>query len=495
MKKFALTAVAALALAAFTSCDEYTLPNPPAQSNEAEALFNASDLKVTPEVPSTLNLTALSEQGTEPEVLSFTVENLPAGRVVKYLMQMSDTEDFAKVAEVTPTTGEDNVVRVNPADIQEAYFTTFTHDPAAVKMYVRFAAYISNTAGTENARVGGPDNWYASTELTLMPMAHDWVMEDSYYFVGTFNNWQAASAIPLIRSGEGNIYDNPDFYLPFQVSGEEATAGYRWAIVPASSIAKGNLENGFGRSNDNQTLEGRLAQVEDVVTNGVSVPTGGTYMLKINMFTLDYTVSYAYESLYVNAVGYQTQYPKMLRLFTNDYVNYDGVVRTRSTFRLACEPSNNGMFYGGADGDTPVTSNGVTSGLMGVYSGIGECPAMTVPNNGFYYVQANIKDLTWKASQLESISVVGSFNGWNTADAAATMTPDRNMVVYTINNVVLDAGGEFKFCCNHDWAISFGGAMDDIVQNGGNLAVPEAGTYDIKLDFTTIPYSVTLTKK
>lgn len=495
MKKFALTAVAALAIAAFTSCDEYTLPNPPAQSNQPEELFNASDLKVTPSVPATLNLASLAESGTEPEVLSFTIENLPAERTVKYLMQLSNTEDFETVAEVTPTTGEDNIVRINAADVQEAYFTTFTHDPAAVKVYVRFAAYISNMAGTENVRVGGPTQWYANAEVNLVPMPHAYVMEESYYMVGSFNNWETTTAIPLIRSNEGNIYDEPDFYLPFQVTGDQAAAGFSWAIVPASSILAGNLNNGFARSNDTQTLEGRLAQSEDVRTNGVPVPAGGSYMLKVNMFTLDYTVSYAYKQLYVNAKGYFTQYDKMLRLYTNDFVNYDGVVRANKTFRLACEPNANGMFYGGVKDEVPATADGVTKGNLESYSGYGACEAITVPNDGFYYVQANLKDLKWSAAQIMSISAVGSFNGWNTEDAAATMTHDRHMVVYTLNNVALTGGEEFKFCCNHAWALSFGGAYDNIVQNGGNLVVPETGTYDIKLDFTTIPYSVTLTKK
>ena len=74
------------------------------------------------------------------------------------------------------------------------------------------------------------------------------------------------------------------------------------------------------------------------------------------------------------------------------------------------------------------------------------------------------------------------------------MTPDRYWTKFTINNVALPAG-EFKFCANHDWAISFGGALDNIVENGGNIKVEEAGTYDILLDFTTIPYSATLTRK
>lgn len=493
MKKFALTAVAALALAAFTSCDEFTLPNPPAQSNTPEAMFNADDLQVSNLLTGALNLPAA--EGNNIDLLKFTVENLPTDRKVKFLMQVSPSADFATVAEVVPITGEDNIVRVAPADVQEAYATTFTRNPATVEVYVRYAAYISNNAGTENARVGGPDKWYFSAEKAFTPMPHAYVIEDAYYMVGTFNNWQTTTALPLIQSEEGDPYDESLFYVPFQVSPEQATAGYSFAVVPASSIAAGNLNGAFGASDAEQTYSGRMAQVENARTQGVRVPDGGSYMLKLDVYTLDYTIDLAYEELYVNAQGYYTDYNRMLRLFTNDYVNYDGVVRTSRSFRLACQPSNNGMFYGLPDGVDPVTTGLTTKGKLQSYSDYSSALGLPVPKNGLYYVRANIKDLDWSAVLLENISIVGAFNDWNVADAAATMTPDRNKVVYTINNVTLAAGSDFKFCCNHSWEISFGGAMDHIVQNGGNLTAPEAGVYDVKLDFTTIPYSVTLTKK
>lgn len=494
MKKFALTAVAALAIAAFTSCDEFTLPNPPAQSNTPEAMFNADDLQVSNLLTGAINLPAA--EGKEIELLKFTVENLPADRKVKFLMQVSPTSDYATVAEVIPTTGEDDIVRIAPADFQEAYATAITRNPAATDVYVRYAAYITNNSGTENARVGGPDKWYFPAEKALTPLPYTYVIEDAYYLVGTFNNWETTTALPLLKSQEGNPYDEPDFYAPLQVSPEQAAAGYSIAVVPASSIAAGNLNGAFGASNAEQTYSGRMAQVEDARTQGVRIPDGGSYMFKIDIYTLDYTIDLAYDELYINAQGYYPQYNKMLRLFTNDYVNYDGVMRTSGSFRLACEPNVNGMFYGLPDGEEPVTNGLTTSGKLQSYANYASAKGLTVPKNGFYYLTANIKDLKWSAVQLENISLVGSFNGWNVNDAAATMkATNSHLVTYTIQNVTLDAGGEFKFCCNHSWDISFGGAMDNIVQNGGNLKVPEAGVYDIKLDFTTIPYSVTLTKK
>ena len=43
------------------------------------------------------------------------------------------------------------------------------------------------------------------------------------------------------------------------------------------------------------------------------------------------------------------------------------------------------------------------------------------------------------------------------------------------------SAGEIKFRANDDWAISWGGELDNLTtKNGGNITV-EAGTYDIKL--------------
>ena len=51
---------------------------------------------------------------------------------------------------------------------------------------------------------------------------------------------------------------------------------------------------------------------------------------------------------------------------------------------------------------------------------------------------------------------------------------------WEVKNITLSAG-EIKFRANDDWAISWGGELDNLTtKNGGNITV-EAGTYDIKL--------------
>ena len=55
--------------------------------------------------------------------------------------------------------------------------------------------------------------------------------------------------------------------------------------------------------------------------------------------------------------------------------------------------------------------------------------------------------------------------------------------------------GEFKFRANNEWTINLGGSMDDLQQDGGNLASPGAGTYKVILDLSTLPYVCILEKK
>ena len=38
-----------------------------------------------------------------------------------------------------------------------------------------------------------------------------------------------------------------------------------------------------------------------------------------------------------------------------------------------------------------------------------------------------------------------------------------------------------KFRHTNDWSLNWGGPLDALIQDGANIAINEAGTYDIKL--------------
>ena len=86
--------------------------------------------------------------------------------------------------------------------------------------------------------------------------------------------------------------------------------------------------------------------------------------------------------------------------------------------------------------------------------------------------------------------IIGSATpkGW---DADTDMKFDNANQVWKLT-VSLTAG-EIKFRKNHDWGTNFGGANGSLIAGGANIAVANAGTYDIVVDFNANTY--TLTKK
>lgn len=94
----------------------------------------------------------------------------------------------------------------------------------------------------------------------------------------------------------------------------------------------------------------------------------------------------------------------------------------------------------------------------------------------------SFKDLNW--------GIIGSATpkGW---DADTDMKFDNANQVWKLT-VSLTAG-DIKFRKNHDWGTNFGGANGSLIAGGANIAVANAGTYDIVVDFNANTY--TLTKK
>ena len=107
---------------------------------------------------------------------------------------------------------------------------------------------------------------------------------------------------------------------------------------------------------------------------------------------------------------------------------------------------------------------------------------------------------TYSISGITSISVIGDGNGWDTT-TAPVLTPSKDLRTWTGTDI--EIGSEFKLNCNGAWDIDFGGVaventMGKQVYNvhykGDDLPC-EAGKYDVTVDFSAKPYTVTLVKK
>ena len=116
--------------------------------------------------------------------------------------------------------------------------------------------------------------------------------------------------------------------------------------------------------------------------------------------------------------------------------------------------------------------NGTTTGGTLTDGGGPNCPD---PGAGFYQINLDAAGMTYSLLKIESISMIGGFNGWG-EDLEMTYNTTEGCWEVTTDAV----SGEFKFRANHDWAINWGGSENNLTQDGSNLNI-EAGTYKFQL--------------
>lgn len=444
MKKFSIMLLATLALG-FTACEDYEPAQP--QSNPQESIMSAEGITVAPvdSVNPSFDLKALEDAGSKAAVLNvLEAKDLPAVGDLTFVMQLSKSDDFAAVQEVA-TTVENNQVCVNPADWQAAYLKVLGKNPKTQDAYVRFAAYVVN--GTSSVRIGNPNLYYGAHKVSVTPFPAAVTIEESYSLV--INGGET-----IAFNHTGDVYDNPVFSIKvdYAAAQEWAVKGAELTYVPTA----GETENA-----------GTLA-----IGEGWGVMPVGPWVLSINMETLTYSFASAFDNLWTpgDANGWNHGGSQMLS--TTDYANYYGFANlSTGGFKFTSAADWGHINYGDA-GDGKLSTDGGAGNL-------------TVPESGLYWCNVNIAALTWKATKIETIGVIGSFNGW--AESLALTSEDGLIWVGTIT---LNEGDEYKFRCNNDWAINLGGADEyNLVPDGANLKAPATGTFTITLDLSVVPYA------
>ena len=126
------------------------------------------------------------------------------------------------------------------------------------------------------------------------------------------------------------------------------------------------------------------------------------------------------------------------------------------------------------DNDLEYVSGDTMSGTL-TDGGGPNCPD---PGAGFYQINLDLASMFYSLLKIESISLIGGFNGWN-EDLEMTYNVGEGCWEVTTDAV----SGEFKFRANHDWGINWGGTESDLTQDGANLNL-EAGTYKFQLYLT-----------
>lgn len=446
MKKFSIMLLMTLALG-FTACEDDGTDAIP-QSNPQESIMSAEGITVAPaDTVSSFDLKALEDSGAMAVVLDILeAKDLPAVGDLSFVMQLAKSADFAGAQEVA-TSIVNGQVCVAPADWQAAHLQVLGKNPKTQEAYVRFAAYVVN--GTSSVRIGNPELFFGSHVVTVTPFPAAVTIEESYSIV-------VNGGEPIALNHTGDVYDNPVFTIKLDVES------------PIEWVIKGAEVSYAGVASETDEMVGTLVAGEGTGT----MSTLGPWLLSVNMETLTYSFAPAFENLWTpgDANGWNHGGSQMLS--TTDYANYYGFANLSGGFKFTSAADWNHINYGDGGEEWKLSTDGGAGNL-------------TVAENGLYWCNVNIAALTWNATKIETIGVIGSFNGW--AESLALTTEDG---IFWTGTITLNEGDEYKFRCNDAWDINLGG--DDeytLVPNGANLKAPAAGTYTITLDLSVVPYA------
>ena len=290
--------------------------------------------------------------------------------------------------------------------------------------------------------------------------------ENGYYMLGKVNGngWDATSPVWMNKVSDG-VYqlkvtteEDKNYFKFYEGSKWDESGDWKVINTGAMGCEKDGCEDASGTIYYTGDKWG--------TPQSMVIPGAGTWIVTLDMNNLTYTVGKPVLYMKGDANGWNGyDY-----LAGDDGVHFTGFMYlNQNGFKFTTAPDWSGTGYGENFSTAPDAGNIV----------------MTEPA-GYYQVDVDLSEKTYTLTPITSIGIIGSAspNGWD-SDVDMTYVPynkDTKEVngYWEVKNITLSAG-EIKFRANDDWALSWGGELDNLTtKNGGNITV-EAGTYDIKL--------------
>lgn len=477
MKYSALFGLAALALG-FVACDEIEESTGLPQTNPQLPILTVDNVPLTPAAAAQqgINLIQANDNGGTINLATIeTPADFPEGYRAEVLsVELGKDAAFTEKQAIQAVTDAEGNVTVQADDWETAHQALFGKNPGTTTTYIRIPAWA--VKGDQTIRLGNENAYYStfSTQVTPFDLFDGYVIEDAYYLVGSFCDWDFSKALKFSHN-EYDPYDDPTFTLKVPAF----TPDWEWVIIPESTHAAGHFvdapQSSFGVEFSN-SLKGALVinDTQDYGTPGVITENVGM-LFKVNMLDLTYEIEELPSVLYTPGNSNGWNFDNSQQLVSYETGKYRGFVYINGIFKFTDAPNWDGTNYGNSGTDGVLSTDGGAGNL--------ELPAQ---GEGLYFADVNTNDLTYTLTYISAVNIPGGFNGW---DINSTMTSAD----YLHWTVVADLqGGEFKFAFNNSWDLSYGGAADDLQYNGPNCKAPE-GTYLVTLDLTSVPYTYTLT--
>lgn len=296
------------------------------------------------------------------------------------------------------------------------------------------------------------------------------VIDEGYYLVGDMfttedgvNGWNTISDKQTFKHSDKDVYEDPIFTITF----ETTKADQYWKIIPKANVDAGNTDASAAG------VVGPKVDGEDSMTGSLTngdakagkIAKAGKYKLTLNMMDYTYTfeeVKYDPFIYFIGATDGWKSSDQKLALVDEAKGVYTGYV-------YVADPNGAGLQFkfqrvaGSWDNEinagTFVSFGGAATnenGNIGVNAG-----------EGVYYFDVNLGEGTIKATKVETMGIMGQFNGWS---SDAVMTWNAEEYCFEATKVGVTADG-WKFRVNGGWDINLGGSLNNLTAGGDNITV------------------------
>lgn len=304
--------------------------------------------------------------------------------------------------------------------------------------------------------------------LVMTPKAP--FIDAAYYLVGDMfttddvNGWNTISDKQKFKHSDKDVYEDPIFTITF----ETTKADQYWKIIPKANVDAGNTDASAAgvvgpKVDGDDSMKGLLTNGDAKVGK---IAKAGKYKLTIDMMDYSYTLEEVNYNPFIYFIGSTDGWKsndQKLALVDDAKGVYTGYV-------YLADPNAAGFEFkfqrAQGNWDTAIGAGtfvsfggaaiGVDNGNIGVNAG-----------EGVYYMDVNLSEGTITATKIETMGIMGQFNGWS---SDAVMTWNAEEYCFEATKVGVTADG-WKFRVNGGWDINLGGSLNNLTAGGPNITV------------------------
>ena len=309
-------------------------------------------------------------------------------------------------------------------------------------------------------------------QVKAIPVAP--VIDEGYYLVGDMFNaegvdgWNTVSAKQAFKHSDKDVYDDPIFTLTF----ETKEANQCWKVIPKKNI---DAETFWAAGVVGPKIDGDVSMTGLLTSDGPGagkIAEPGKYRLTLNMMDYSYTIEKVMYDPFIYFIGSTDAWgssDQKLALVDDEKGTYTGYI-------YLADPNNAGFEFkfqrvAGSWDNAIGASNFVTFKDAAIDANKGNNLGVNA-GEGVYYMDVNLSEGTITATKVESMGMVGQFQGWDPL-APATMTWNAEEYCFEATMAAGVTADGWKFIVNKDWPINLGGSIDNLEQDGRNRRPPQ----------------------